>query len=126
MPDPVELRAERLRLFIAVIGEESTMCAGEGLTYGLVPGGWTYSMGQQVPQDFPEEFDLAWSCAEVAQELRERQWHALEDFGAAYSAGEGATVEERIQSMPDDDARRALLAAFALGWQHHRGDEGGA
>jgi len=124
--DPVELRAERLRLFIAVIGEESTMCAGEGLKYGLVPGGWTYYMGEQVPQDYPDEFDLAWSCAEVAQDLRERQWRALEEFGAAYSAGAGATAEERIKTMPADDARRALLAAFSLGWQHPAIEDDGA
>ena len=29
----------------------------------------------------------------------------------------GATAEERIKTMPADDARRALLAAFNLGWQ---------
>jgi hypothetical protein len=99
--DPVELRAERLRLFIAAIGEEPSMRLHEG---GFVPGGWTYYIGEQSPLDFAEEFNLAWACAELAQELRDRQWQALEQFGEAHAAGEQLA---------------AAIAAFDLGW-HHR------
>lgn len=111
-----ELRAERLRLFIAAIGEEPSMRAFEGAEYGFVPGGWSYYMEDGDPADFPEDFDLAWECAAVAQDLRDRQWDALEQLGAAFAAGEGATGEERIASMPAEEARRALLAAYRLGW----------
>ncbi len=114
--EPVELRAERLRLFTALIGEEPTMRAGEGQLYGFLPGGWHYYMDDAAPSDFPEDFDLAWACAEVAQEVRDRQWEALEAIGAAFAAGEGATPEERIMTMGADHARRALLAAHALSW----------
>lgn len=69
---------------------------------------------------------LALACLNVEFELRERQWRALEEFGAAYSAGQGATAEERIKTMPADDARRALLAAFNLGWQHPPIEDDGA
>lgn len=114
--EPVELRAERLRLFIAVIGEEPEMKAFEGARYGFVPGGWSYSMDDAAPSDFPEDFDLAWACAEVAQDVRDRQWEALEAIGAAFAAGEGTKPEERILTMGADHARRALLASYALGW----------
>jgi hypothetical protein len=108
----VELRAERLRLFTALIGEEPAMCAGEGQRYGFVPGG----LADAAPQEYPEDFALAWACAEVAHEVRERQWTALETFGAAWSAGDGSGAVERIRSLPADQARRALLAAYELGW----------
>lgn len=105
--EPVELRAERLRLFVAVIGEEPNMRAGEG---GFLPGGWTHYLdADETPHDYPEELALAWACAEVAQEYRDRQWAALERFGAAM--GEG-----------DDVA--AATAAFDLGWHHRLPQEG--
>jgi hypothetical protein len=112
----VALRAERLRLFIAVIGEEPTMRAYESATYGFVPGGWDYYMAGDNPADFPDDFHLAWECASLGQEIRDRQWAALQALGAAWAAGDGATAPERIASMPAHEARRALIAAHDLGW----------
>lgn len=105
--EPVEVRAERLRLFVAVIGEEPTMRLGEG---GFAPGGWSYYVEPgTTPSDYPEEFELAWACAEVAQDYRDRQWAALERFGAAMAEG-------------DDVA--AAIAATDLGWHHRLPQEG--
>lgn len=104
--ESVEVRAERLRLFVALIGEEPTMRAGEGC---FLPGGWSYYMEDATPHDFPEEFDLAWTCAEVAHDLRDREWQALQDFGAARAAG---------------DEQAAAIAAFDLGWHHRLPEEG--
>ena len=106
MDDPVELRAERLRLFIALIGEEPTMRAGEG---GFTPGGWRYYMGDEPAQAYPDEFDLAWTCAELAHELRDREWQALEAFGSAHAAGEQLA---------------AAIAAVDLGWHHRLPEQG--
>lgn len=105
--EPVEVRAERLRLFVAAIGEEPTMRAGEG---PFLPGGWSYYMEpDEQPSDYPEELSLAWECATVAQELRDRQWAALQNFGAARAAG---------------DEMAAVVSAVALGWHHRRPEEG--
>jgi hypothetical protein len=109
MPEPVEVRAERLRLFVALIGEEPTMRAGEGQLYGFVPGGWSYYMDDAAPQDYPDEFDLAWTCADVAHAVREHQWRSLEAFCAACAAGEEVA---------------AAVAAFDLGWHHQLPEEG--
>lgn len=51
---------------------------------------------------------LAHSCLNVEFELRDRQWDALERFGAPVAAGDGLG---------------AAQAAVELGW-HHRGAEG--
>jgi hypothetical protein len=107
--DSTELRAERLRLFVALIGEEPSMRAGEGQQYGFVPGGWTYYMDDAKPGDYPDDFDLAWECATLAHEARDRQWAALEAFGAARAAG-------------DDLA--AAAAAVDLGWHHKLPQDG--
>lgn len=107
--EPVAVRAERLRLFTALIGEEPTMRAGEGQLYGFVPGGWSYYMDTDEPADYPEELSLAWACAEVAQGVRDREWAALERFGAARAAG---------------DEQAAAIAAFDLGWHHRLPEDG--
>jgi len=105
--DEVEVRAERLRVLVAAIGEEPTMRAGEG---PFLPGGWTYYMGDSDPADeFPEDLHLAWECAAVAQDLRDRQWRALQQFGAARAAGNDLA---------------AALAAVDLGWHHRLPEEG--
>lgn len=107
--ESVELRAERLRLFVAAIGEEPTMRAYEGADYGMVPGGWSYYMEDAEPVDYPDEHDLAWSCAELAQEVRARQWDALERFCVLHFAGE---------------EQAAAVAAYDLGWFHKLPREG--
>jgi hypothetical protein len=100
-------RAERLRLFIAAIGEEPSMRIHEG---GFTPGGWHYYINSDNPAaDYPDEFNLAWECAELAQDLRDRQWSALEQFGDAYAAGEQLA---------------AAVAAVDLGWHHRLTEKG--
>jgi hypothetical protein len=71
-----------------------------------------------------EDRALALACLNAEYELRDRQWSALEAFGAAYAAGRGDGFDERIKTMPAEEARRILIAAYDLGWHFPMPEEG--
>lgn len=114
MDDRTELRAERLRVLIAAIGEEPTMDVRDTFALGLVPGGWHYYMADEDgvldEETLDADIDLAYQCAEIAHEIRSRQWVALEVQDAVVAAGEGGP-------LPAAQQGRLARAILELGWQ---------
>jgi hypothetical protein len=105
------------------IGEEPTMRAWEGCSSGLVPGGWGYYV-QGQPQDSPDDLDLAWECATLAQEVRDGQWDALERLGVLLAAGDGADATERMRSLPQPLFLEAAQAVVDLDCHSYAPDDG--
>ena len=118
--DRIELRGERLRVLIAAIGEEPTMGVRDTFALGLIPGGWHYYLADEDDvlddETLDADVDLAIQCAEVAREIRSRQWLALEVQDAVVSAGEG-------RPLPAAQQGRLARAILELGWQSYP-DEG--
>lgn len=127
--DPIELQAERLRLLIARLGEEPALPAEEAARLGLAPGGWEHYMSGREPQDFPDLDALAHQCAQVAYDVRERGWAALEFLLNVMSAPDAASPADAAgPSGPDAGsnspqaavlvprAQATAVALVALGW----------
>ena len=114
MDGSVDLRAERLRVLVAAIGEEPTMDVRDTFALGLVPGGWDYYLSDEEWEldagTLELDVDLAFQCAEVAREIRARQWAALEVQDAVVAAGEGGP-------LPAAQQGRLARAILELGWQ---------
>lgn len=100
-------RADRLGAVMLVLGlvKEPAPAALDGLAETPLLTTEEWEAWRSIE---PEDRDLAWACLTAEFELRERQWAALERFGAAQAAG---------------DELGAAVAAVELGW-HHRGAEG--
>jgi hypothetical protein len=67
--------------------------------------------------DGAEEVDLALvnACLEIEDELRQRSYAAVERL-AARVAGRKGQLDDRIRSLPDPEARRAIYDLYELGW----------
>ncbi len=91
--DRIELRAERLRVLVAAIGEAPTIVFALGLE----------------PDDIELDVDLARQCVKLERALRERQWDALEVADAVVAAGKGG-------SLPIQQQGRLARAILELGW----------
>jgi len=57
----VELRAERLRVLVAAIGEEPTMDASDTFASGIVPGGFRDYLEGLEFEHVARDLDLAYS-----------------------------------------------------------------
>ena len=121
----VELRAERLRILVAALGEEPTMDLHDTFASGLVPGGWRYYLEGLEYEHVARDLDLACECSNVARAIRARQWDALERLGALIAAGEGATPGEKFASLPKAEIVAAARAMLDLGWGHQPPGEDG-
>lgn len=109
----IAVRAERLRVLIAAIGEEPTMNVRDTFAAGLVPGGWEHYMTDAMdldPDAIEADVDLAFECAGVARAVRSRQWTALERADALIAAGDGGPLPHAQQGV----LARSILE---LGWQ---------
>jgi len=111
----VTFRAERLRVLLAVIGEEPSMDPGESFERGPMPRGWHHYMPSDAaagldPGSVRDDVGLAIECANLAKEVRAREWEALECFDALMN-GVPAGV-----ALPDPDKRRLVDAIVTLGW----------
>ena len=109
MNERIELRAERLRVLVAAIGEEPTMDAGDTFATGLVPGGWRYYLEGLEYEHVARDLELACECSNLARELRARQWAALERLGAL-------TAGRRGGALPAPEQLEFARAILELGW----------
>jgi hypothetical protein len=113
LEDRIELRAERLRCLIAAIGEEPTMQLRDTFALGLIPGGWNEYLAPEAcgsdDDDIEFDIDLAFQCADVAREIRAKQWRALEVADAVLAAGGDGP-------LPAAEQGRLARAILLLGW----------
>ena len=93
----VELRAERLRVLVAAIGEEPTMDASDTFASGIVPGGFRDYLEGLEYEHVARDLDLACELANLAREIRARQWHSLERLGALIASGKGETPDGEVR-----------------------------
>lgn len=77
----VELRAERLRVLLAAIGEEPAMNAEDTFLSGIRPGGWRELLGGLEYEHVALDIELACELANLGRELRAKQWGLLERLG---------------------------------------------
>ena len=108
MSDAAE-RGDRLGVTMRMLGlvREPAPAAVEGAS---AAGLLTEEEWEVWREGDDQDIALAHACLTAEFELRERQWSALEAFGAAVAAGDGLG---------------AVSAAVDLGW-HHRHAEGAA
>ena len=111
----IELRAERLRVLVAAIGEEPTMNAGDTFASGIVPGGFRDYLEGLEYEHVARDLDLACELANLAREIRARQWHSLERLGALIASGKGETPTEKYGSLPRAEIVAATRAMLDLG-----------
>ncbi len=106
-PDAAE-RADRLGATLLILGlvREPAVSALHGLedTPLLTVEEWEAWRSADAA-----DLVLAHACLNAEYELRERQWNALERFGAARAAG---------------DSLAAAVAAVDLGWHHKLPNQG--
>lgn len=113
----VELRAERLRVLVAGIGEEPTMNTDDTLTYGPLPGGFAHYLAGLEYEHVAADFELACELANLGRELRARQWAALERLGALLARGEGTTPAAKFASLPPAEITEAARCMLDV-WGH--------
>jgi len=110
----IELRAERVRVLVTALGEEPTLSLEDTFAAGLVPGGWGELLSDEAlnlhPGDVREDVALAIELATVGQEIRARQWDALERVDALVTAGNGGP-------LPILHQMELAGAIIVLGWQ---------
>jgi len=121
----VELRAERLRVLVAAIGEEPTMDASDTFASGIVPGGFRDYLEGLEFEHVARDLDLACELANLAREIRARQWHSLERLGALIASGKGETPTEKYGSLPRAEIVAATRAMLDLGWGYQPPGEDG-
>jgi len=121
----VELRAERLRVLVAAIGEEPTMDASGTFASGIVPGGFRDYLEGLEFEHVARDLDLACELANLAREIRARQWHSLERLGALIASGKGETPTEKYGSLPRAEIVAATRAMLDLGWGYQPPGEDG-
>jgi hypothetical protein len=109
----IAVRCERLRVLIAGIGEEPSLSMQEGFDFGFVPGGWSDYLSDEAlgleAGDVNEDVDLALECAALAQEVRARQWAALEEIDSLFHKADG-------RELPIGDQRDLARAIITVGW----------
>ena len=115
--DRIELRARRLGVLLLAMGEEPTMDVRDAFAARFVPRGWFELMSDEAlglePGDLELDVALALECAALGQEVRARQWTALERLDALLFGG------ERDAPMQEGERRELAAAVATLGW--HRG-----
>lgn len=109
-------RAAQLRAVVEVLGAEQVLTPDEVASIGYVPPGVASAHGA-IEGDV---LGLAFTCTELARELREREWRALGDFLELYSAIDARSSSRGVLlSVPRLDrlgALRLAAASWTLGW----------
>ena len=118
MSERVELRAERLRVLLAAIGEEPSMNAYDTFASGIRPGGWRELLGGLAYEHVAPDIELACELANLGRELRAQQWDLLERLGSLIAQGEGATPDEKFASLPTAEITEAARCMVEL-WGHY-------
>lgn len=111
MSERVELRAERLRVLLAGMGEEPTMNWDDALASGLTPGGWRELLGGLEYEHVAPDIELACELANLGRDLRARQWELLEQLGALLAGTE-------FGSLPTEHMVAAARLMVEL-WGHY-------
>ena len=108
-----ELRAERLRVLLACVGEDVALESLPVLASGLVP----LRRGDLVLLDSASEADryLADQLIAIAREIRAREWAALSTLLTIVAERPG-DLAARCAGLPGLVGIRCAVACFALGW----------
>jgi hypothetical protein len=111
--NPSNVRAERLRVVLALCDGMPYIDPREAAQHGLPPS----SPAEVRLLEDVTEADLALvnACLEIEQELRQRTYAAAERV-LAYAAGGSGKLDKRILTLPEREAIRAMCDLYELGW----------
>jgi hypothetical protein len=112
-PMPPEVRAEALRVLVALAAGTPHLVAPEALELGLPP----LTERDVAALELATEEDLALvnACLVVEYELRERAYAALERLCARASEEQGQ-LDERLRALPLSNFADAATCLYELGW----------
>jgi hypothetical protein len=108
--EQTELRAERLRVILAIFGEMQTDFA---TAYNDAARHMTQNEHSLFQSASAADLLLGNACLEIAADLRRREWKGLEALLSAIPPGGDI---ETIFDLPAEDALPALRAAHGCGW----------
>lgn len=113
--EQIELRAERLRVQLAMFGELQTDFASAYRDAAPRMSAGDHALFQSITA---VDVGLANACLEVAAEQRRREWGGLERLLADIPPG-GAI--DSIYDLPAEQALPVMRAAHACGWLREAG-----
>jgi hypothetical protein len=108
MPTGADVRAERLRVALAVLDVPRDV---EPREFPPPLSAAEVTLANQVDDDMA----LVDACLEVERELRECGYAALERLSAEV-AGRQGDLDERIVALPDSEVRCALVSVYESQW----------
>lgn len=108
--EQTELRAERLRVQLAMFGEMQTDFASAYRDAAAHLSGGDHALFQSITA---ADAGLANACLEIAAEQRRREWDEVETLLTAIPSGGDL---ESIYDLPAAQALPALRAAQLCGW----------
>jgi hypothetical protein len=120
--DSVVERAERLRVLLAVVGEESALPPGNWLSHGLPE---LSRRDCQLLQDVtPDDLALANAALAAGADLREGEYQRAEALLAMLPGG-AATLPDQLRELGRPEFLDACQLMARLAWIHppDQGDE---
>jgi hypothetical protein len=119
-PMPPEVRAESLRVLIALGAGTPHLAAPEALELGLPRLTERDVAALELAGD--DDLVLVNSCLVVEYELRERAYAALERL-CAHTAAETGPLDERLRALPLQPFADAATCLYELGWVTPKGGD---
>jgi hypothetical protein len=110
---PPEVRAEALRVLVALAAGTPHLAAPEALELGLPHLTERDVAALELASD--DDLALVNSCLVVEYELRERAYAALERLGV-HAAEEEGQLDERLRALPLSRFADAATCLYELGW----------